>query len=322
MYEEIKEYCDIFAENREIIRKRYKLDSILMSLVYAEKDMKAEIEKLSYCEELLKQKVSSETVFRQAVRIPLIFNMAYSENPEKFLDNASEIYGIMDEWRKEAPDYAAMAAVFLADRIGPGDAGRIVGEACGIYRDMKKKHRLSTSACDMPLAAMLAAACRDRDRLELETSACYEILKKTFKSGGARQSLSLLISICSSDVILTCKRAEDIFNGLKEKKHRFGSGTETSVLGIAAALDGDVEEITDDIIWADEYLKNEKGFGTLAVSAETRRMYAAIMVIRARLSGEDVQSASDIRDAIEIMLIIVVTHMIVDVSTASILDER
>lgn len=320
MYNEIRRNCDIFAENREIIRSRYKLDSSMMSLAYAEIDLKGEIERLSTCEDILRETLPRESVFREEIRIPLICNMAKSDNPEGFLKKAEMLYGLMNRGRKSDCVYRAIASVFTAGRIDTEDCSQVAARTLEGYESLKKVRRFSTSESSIPLAAMLAISCRDKDRLKLETDACYEILRRTFKSGGSRQALALIIALCGGDVILSCRRAEDIFEGLRENRHRFGTGIEAATLGILASLDGDTDDFVDEIIMADEYLKTEKGFGTFAVSAETRRMYAAIMVIRTRMEREDKGRESFIDSAIEILMIMMVTHMIADVATSTICD--
>ena len=117
--------------------------------------------------------------------------------------------------------------------------------------------------------------------------ACYANLKTKFNDNNAMQSVSHVLALDEASTEEKCSRLCNIFNQLKEKRHKYGTGYEMTVLGTMSILDIPVEQIVDEIIEADEFLKQQKGFGDFVMGDKRRRMYAALMVMDSHIPPAD-----------------------------------
>lgn len=143
-------------------------------------------------------------------------------------------------------------------------------------------------------------------------------MRRKVKRGkeNAVQSLSHVLALNPADTAEKCHRVKEIFSLMKEKKHKYGQGYELSVLGTLTMLDLSVETVVDEIIQADEYLKQQKGFGSFAMGDNMRRMYAALMVMdthippAARSHESLVDSVLALVIAMEVCMMILMTTAI------------
>ena len=74
-----------------------------------------------------------------------------------------------------------------------------------------------------------------------------------------------------------CRRALELFDSLKSRGLRYGTGCELATLGVLALLDVEKDILVQDITEADAFLKSRKGFGAFGVGARQRLMYAGMM---------------------------------------------
>jgi len=107
---------------------------------------------------------------------------------------------------------------------------------------------------------------------------CFSLLKGKFFSSNAVQSLSLALAIGDEPSNNKCDRALDIFNRLKERGCKYGTGVELATLGLLTLASDDVEKIVDEVVESDSYLKSVKGFGAFGTGRPQRLMYAGFLV--------------------------------------------
>lgn len=143
---------------------------------------------------------------------------------------------------------------------------------------MKESHKWLSSYEDIPFAAMLAVSDMNTDALLSDAEECFTLLKKRFPSN-ASQSLSHVLSLSNLSPEIKCTKIIEIFNGLKAARHSYGSNYELAALGTLADTDVTAAQLVEDIAQVDDYLKKQKGFGSLSIGSYSRRMYAALIVM-------------------------------------------
>ena len=297
MKKDLTGLCGLLAENRDVMKKTLKWEAGLLQLagaaLFTAQGRLASEERIEQSKALLKENTGAFSALRGFAKVPLLCRMADSGYPEAYLSGVTELYGRLKkekEFRWVDGTYLAMTAMTLYGSGGLAYADENVGRLRSMYGSMKKEHKWLTSSEDVPFAALMAASGRDVQEMIDESETCYSLLRTAFRDGNARQTLSHVLALTPPAAEEKCERTAELWRILKENKHRFGTGTEIAMLGLAATADVPVEDMADDIVHADDILKNMKGFGT-SIGAEQRRMYAALLAL-CRHSGDNGEEAS------------------------------
>lgn len=283
MNTELIRRCELLVRNRKSIQSAFKWesDSLLLagSSFYVGLDMEANTEKLKECENILKRKAGIFSEYRGNLKMPILCKMAIAPNPEQYFEEIDSIVKQMKGLKWIDIRYKVLAAMTFHDYLGMNQVSAAINKMVALYQSMKKNHPWLTSGEDIPFAAILSVSGMDIEILNTEMEKCYRELLNDFHDKNAVQSLSHILAINSEDTMTKCYVVEEIFSLLKKKKHKYGEGYELVVLGTLSLLDISVEKIVEDIIEADDYLKNQKGFGNFSMGEKMRRMYAALMVM-------------------------------------------
>lgn len=284
MIAELKEKCDLLVQNKRILQDAFKWQAGLMSLtaatLYTDRGTPVNAEQLKRCEAIMKEKTSVFSEFRGNVKMPLLCKMALSDDPEKYFANVEKLYGLLNNGKWLGDEYRIMAAITLCDHVDESEYEAAVSRTNEIYSRMKQEHQWLTSNEDIPFAAILAVSGLDIDRLICEMEKNYRILKDTFHNSNAVQSLSHILALDERIAEEKCASVVSLFDELKAIKHRFGTSYELATLGTLTLLELPEKETAALIAEADDYLKGQKGFGALALSASERRLFAAQLVLQ------------------------------------------
>ena len=287
----ILENSKLLIENRDIIRNIFKMSGEEMLLAgssfYVGIGHTANEEAIRDCEKILKENTGIFSDFRGNARIPLICKMAIAENPKQYFLMIEKIVDQMKHLKWINAQYKILAAMTIYDYGDMDNISDIIDKMTELFKRMKEKHPWLTSDEDISFAAMLAISNLDVEKLIDEMEVCYAKLKTKFNDSNAMQSVSHVLSLDEADAEEKCSRLCSIFNQLKEKKHKYGTGYEMTVLGTMSILDIPVEQIVDEIIESDEFLKQQKGFGDFVMGEKRRRMYAALMVMDSHIPPAD-----------------------------------
>ena len=285
MNKDLTGLCGLLAENRDVMKKALKWEASLLQLagaaLFTAQGRLANEEQIEQCKALLKESTGAFSALRGFAKVPLLCRMAASGYPEAYLAGVTELYERLKkekEFRWVDGTYLAMTAMTLFGSGGLACADENTDRLLGMYRSMKKEHKWLTSSEDVPFAALMAASGRDVQEMIDESETCYSLLRTAFRDGNARQTLSHVLALTPPAAEEKCERTAELWRILKERKHRFGTGTAIAMLGLAAAADVPVETMAEDIIRADDILKDMKGFGA-SIGTEQRRMYAALLAL-------------------------------------------
>lgn len=279
---ELQKLCDLFVENKTMIKAGFPWSSGLMAPVcasiLAQKKMLADTDRIKECKMLIKEKTGMFSQFRNTAVLALATMLSMEEDPAKRLDEVLEVY---DELRKEfhSSAYLPMTAYFLATSCKEDEIVQVTNKASNLYQIMKSRHPFLTSSEDCAMIAMLALSDEDEYDLADHVEECYRILKPEFFSSNAVQALSLTLALGDGDAQEKCMRAMDIFNILRNQGCKFGTGMELATLGVLALTEDSVDQMTSDIIEVEQYLKTQKGFGALSMGRGQRVMFAAMLSV-------------------------------------------
>jgi hypothetical protein len=203
--------------------------------------------------------------------------LSLEENPNMRFKEILKIYDILKQ-EFHSSTYLPISAFVIADIAENQDYEKIVKKAKEIFLKMKKEHPFLTSNEDCGFAVITALSDLSPDAAISEMERCYGRLKSRFFSANAVQSLSHTLAMGEEEVKKKCDKVTYIFDELKERNCKFGTGIELSVLGLLAMITDDTDKIINDIIDVNEYLLSFKGFGAMGIGKTQRIMYAAILV--------------------------------------------
>ena len=313
--------CELLVQNRKAIQKAFKWENDAMLLAgssfYVGMNLEADTNRLKFCEDVLKRKTGIFSAYRGNTKMPILCKMATKENPEQYFAEIDEIVHQMKDIKWINNDYKILSAMTLRDHTEMDNIPECLHEMLRLYEGMKKNHPWLTEGEDVPFAALLVTSGMDVEMLLAEMERCYQELGKKFRNKNAVQSLSHVLAVNPVDTTEKCQRVEDIFNQLKEQKHKYPSGFELAVLGTLAMLNVPTETLVEEIIEADDFLKKQERFGTFNVGAEKRRMYAALMVMDTHMPPADTAHESLVNSVLALVIAMEVCVLILMTTTAT-----
>jgi len=277
----LKQRCELFVKNRDIMKDNFRWENTMMfplcASIYTERGLEINPDKIKLCKEIIKENTGIFSSFKGIPLIAFATMLSLENNPEsKFL----EILKIYDILRNEfyASSYLPLSAFVISYMSEADDYERVAEKAKDIYVKMKKEHPLLTSSEDNGYAVLFSLSDFQADEAIEEMERCYDILHGKFFSSNAVQSLSHTLTLGEESSAEKCNKVIDIFDQLKERNCKFGTGEELSVLGLLAITTENIDTAVTDIVEVSEYLLSCKGFGAFSLGKTQRIMYSAILV--------------------------------------------
>ena len=291
MRESLQNLCELFIENRDIIKNTLRWDYNAMysvcAAIFLDNRKKADEETLKEYRSILKDRTGIFSSFRGIGQIAMVCMMAASDDPEGLLSRGQDYYDLLKEAKFWGSEHLAAAAMALAKMTDGENAEEIAARTRRIYKNMKEEHPFLTGAEDSVFAALLALDPRSDEEINEDTELCYEGLRERFRAGDALQSLSHVLALCQGEAPEKCGRTIALFDRLKERGCKYGRGYELSSLGVLAMLPAELDQLADDVIQVDDFLSGQKGYGLLGISRSMRVMHAAMIVVSDVLNGGD-----------------------------------
>ena len=273
--------CELFVKNRNIMKENFKWDSSQMhplcASLYSEKGLEIDAERIKECKNIIKRGTGFFSEFKGTAILALATMLSMETDPEGKFRQVTEAYGKLKLEFHSSP-YLPLASFVMAEMTNSIEFERIISKAKSIYSSMKKDHPFLTSSEDSGFAVLFALSDLSKERAVTNIEECFSLLKGKFFSSNAVQSLSLALAIGDEPSNNKCDRALDIFNRLKERGCKYGTGVELATLGLLTLASDDVEKIVDEVVESDSYLKSVKGFGAFGTGRPQRLMYAGFLV--------------------------------------------
>ena len=290
MNDELREACDLLIENRQIFRKvfKYDYDQMLVSasLIYTNNGLLADEERLRYCLNYLKKNEGIFSDLRGNIEIALVGMMAMASNCEQYLEDIKYLTDQFNKGRKFFTNsYSSIAAMILHDNAAPEEYDQYLEKSWKIFQQMKDDHGFLTSDDDIVLAVLLAVSDINVNNLLLDMDECYELLKGRF-AFVSKQELSHVLALDFRSPGEKVERLQTICDMLKERKIRYGSGSEMNMLALLNRLDMDDYDIVNQLEDVEAYLKPVKGFHGLSMD-RSERLCCGVMLIYGLNKPED-----------------------------------
>lgn len=279
----MKKRTELFVKNRDIIKNNFKWDNSMLhplcACLYTEQEIEVHAKKIKLSKKIIKDNTGLFSTFRGTTFLVLATMLSLEENPENKFEKILNAYEILKKEFRSS-QYLPLSAFVVANMVEYSQYDKIAQKSKDIYQRMKREHPFLTSGEDSGFAVMYALSDLTVDKAIDEMESCYQELKGNFFSKNAVQSLSHTLALGEEKTTEKCNRVMNIFNGLKEKRCKFGTGIELSVLGVLALETDNINQIIGDIIEVNEYLEKSKGFGVLGIGKSQRMMYSAILTMQ------------------------------------------
>lgn len=287
--------CELFLQNRDVIKSALKMESNYVypvcANIFTARGICASAEQLKQCKKLVNESTGVFSNFRGLVKLPLITMLAVSDRPEQEMDRIKKLYGKL---KSEFPgsEFLALTAAAFADRIPEEKADDYTGRARAIYRKMQKEHPFLTSKEDSLSAVSLSLTEKTEEQIVNEMEESYTMLKKEFHNSNAIQSVAQVLCLTEGNCAEKCARFAALYHGLEQGGRKYGKNYELGVLAALTLLNDSVESMMEDILAVDDYLSGQKGYGLFGLDKKTRLLHAAILVMDERADEETLQNAS------------------------------
>ncbi|MBQ6565320.1 MAG: DUF4003 family protein [Clostridia bacterium] len=235
-------------------------------------------DELKAAKELLKKQTGAFSNFRNTMIMPSCCYLAMHQNDPAYLQTSMDFYQHLKKIFGSS-EYTALLSLMLPDLQ---EADHLIDRGQTLYQLMKKEHPFLTSSEDKPAAVLLAASAKTDEQIIQDMEAAYRFLKDSlsFADSNGLQAVSQLLA--GGDTIPALERLMAIRDHLEHAERKYGKGYELSALAALAMCDPDPQRTAEDILEADAFLKNQKGYGVLGHGAKIRLMHAAMLVSAAR----------------------------------------
>ena len=280
MNSKIMNSCQLLADNRDIIKKRFYLEDNMMitaaSMIFTEAGRQADADRMKACRNLLRERK-----------------------------------GIFSNFRGVA-EMVVLSAISLSQQYPAGMERAAVQKVQSLMRTMKELHPFLTSSEDMAYISLMALSPKTETELVEETEAAYQLLKERFAfHKDAALSLSMVLASLPGSASVKCARVQEIYDALKEQKISYGKDAELPSLGILSTLQVPAKQLVEEIKEAETYLHSRKGFGSWSIGKRARIMFASLITASAyqedvtRVSSSAVTASVSTTIAIQTALLVV-----------------
>lgn len=277
----LKQRCELFVKNRDIMKDNFRWENSMMfpvcASIYTERGLEMNPDKIKLCKEIIKDNTGIFSIFKGIPFMALVTLLSLEEDPENKFSDVLKIYDILRNEFRSSP-YLPLSAFVISYISESDDYVRVTQKAKDIYKMMKNEHPFLTSSEDCSYAVLTALSNLQADEAIDEMEKCYDILNSKFFSANAVQSLSHTLALGEESSVEKCNKVINIFDQLKYRNCKFGTGVELSVLGLLAITAEDIDLAVNDIVDVNEYLLSCKGFGAFGMGKTQRIMYSTILV--------------------------------------------
>lgn len=281
MREQLKQKCDLFVKNKNIMSANFPWDftafHALGASIYMTQNREIDPNDIKWCKRVIKQNTGVFSNFKSTSFLALATMLSTYEEPEEKFVQIKEVYELL---KKEfyGSAYLPLCAMIITEMVEKDNYEQIIRKASTIYKIMKKDHPFLTSGEDASFAVMFALSSISEEKAGSEMEKCFQLLKGKFLSANAVQSLSHVLTLGEEDAQIKCDRTMELFNRFKEERHKYGTGIELATLGVLVLTKGNIEQIVADVLEVYKFLAESKGFSSFSVTKTQKLMYASMIV--------------------------------------------
>ena len=284
MIEILRNKCELFERNRSAVAGKFMFENNMMSiaagLIFTVADKEADVEKLKECRSILKKHTGVFSEYRDTIKLALISEMALSGDPEQYIEDVKAVYRKMHKGHFKDNSYMVLAAMLICDLGKQKHADAIVEKHNEIMQQMNKEHPILTDSEDISYVILLALSDRPVDAILSDMNAYSDCLKAAFRhkvGADSIQGLSEFLALSDGNVQEKCDKVIRLFDALKERKADIGGGHVFFALGTLIGIDETTENLVNEIMEAEEFLKDCKGFDEKSIDKKDRLMFAVLL---------------------------------------------
>ena len=322
MTENLRTKCELFERNRSAVSQKFIFENDVMriaaGLLLTGAEREADIETLTECRRILSERAGFFSEYRGNVKLALITDMALSPDPEQYLADVKAVYQTLHRGHFRDNSYMLLSAMLICDAGRQAHAEEIAEKYGEILRRMEKQHPIITNAEDISYVILLAMSDRTADAILRDMDECAETLNSRLRIGAdSVQGLSEYLALSDGDIREKCDRIVRLYDALKSQKASIGSGNALIALGTMANLDEPAETLVSDILEADAFLAECKGFDEKSMDKRDRLMTAVILTAESRGTAVSAVNNTFINSALGIIrakhlvtVITVISHVL------------
>ena len=296
MRESLQRVCNQFVENRDAVKKTFKLESSYIypvcANIFCSKGMVISRERLEEARSILRGKTGLFSNFRGTVQAPVVCMLAADSDMESRMERTMTYYSLLKEkfWGSE---YLALVAFLMSDLVTEARAAEKIARGRTIYERMKKEHPLLTSSEDSLFAVLMAFSDQSDDKLIEDMETCYRLLKRRFSDSNAVQSASHVLALTDGTAEEKVARMLAMYDGIVAAGGKYSKHYALSTLAAMVCLDAAPETLVEEMLEADRFLAEQTGYrGVLGMDRRTRMMHAAMLVSDLYLPRGQVDTAA------------------------------
>ena len=284
MTENLRNKCELFERNRSAVAGKFMFENGMMSiaagLIFTGADKDADVEKLIECRSILKKHTGVFSEYRDTIKLALLSEMALSEDPEQYIEDVKIVYQQMHKGHFKDNSYMVLAAMLICDLGKQEHADEIVEKHNEIMQQMNQEHPILTDSGDISYVILLALSGRPVDAILSDLNVYSECLKAAFKNkvgADSIQGLSEFLALTDGDIQEKCDKVIRLFEALKERKAEIGGGHVFFALGTLIGIEETTENLVNEIMEAEAFLKECKGFDEKSIEKKDRLMFAVLL---------------------------------------------
>lgn len=318
----LQEKCDNFVNNKETIRNTYKWEDGTISFagaaIFSGTGKVVSKDELKKNQKILEKNSNVFSYFRDHLRVPILCKMSNQEDPEKYINDIMDIYNRIKAKYKFPSEYKVIAAITLKDMFAMNEIDRGIDKTVELFEKMEKEHMILTDNSSFPFAAMLSTVSAGTDFIIEDMEACYKILHNKFFGKTATLNLCKVLSMDRNHTPeYKCQRVLDAYEALKKSKLSFDTTKVSPALGILCFTDEPIDSLVKRIKEVYDYIKSQKGCGSIYLSKAERLMYSIMIVMEEETSCDSKMESTVLATTLSIVLAIELYMILLFVATTS-----
>ena len=292
MNTELLNTCELFIQNREVLRSTFRWEGeemlLLGSALLTSGGREADADLMRRCERMLKERTGRFSALRGDLKMTMVCRMACSDDPGELLANTERAYNLIRISRGRRSEIYYLAAIFMAcaatdkeQLLGMTDKADALFKGSAEASASRHSGLMSGDHGYAVAAAVASSSEEDTDVLLQRTSEYAEHLSAAGADACDAWMTPLLAAAGSPEVDGYSSKIEDISRELSARGMKITGTDAEPLIASAAGIDMDAAQIAVLAADADNYLSAQKGFGIIGTGAGRRNMYALALAIDA-----------------------------------------
>lgn len=273
MDESLGKRIELFVNNRNAIKKEFKMASPMMhclcALLLTAQAKSVDASAIDECKEELKKDVKAFSSLRGIGRPALLTQFSIVDDRQSVIDKTKYAYRLLREDGFLGTDYLPLSAFILARNEVDAQLSRRSRELFGQMRD---EHKTLTGGDDSSYATLMAVY-----KLPIGLSCdAFSLLQTRLLFRNETWLMSHILAFDEVNIERNAAKTIKLLDRMKAAKMRFRA-VESPILAVLALIGCDVEDAVGQVAQISRELKENKGFSKWQISKGQRQLYSACL---------------------------------------------